>query len=583
MRRQGRRSCWVMCATLVVVVGLAAPSGAYADGAVTLVGGELRFSSNSQDAENLVITRATSPASECNPRPTPCLQLANGPQEITDQVPGDACEQLIFNGQPFETIVVCATNVAPTIRLTLNDGDDFVSMGPSVPPTTMDGGSGDDNLSSDSGADTVLGGTGNDSISDDGGVDLLDGGADNDSIALGPGNDNVIGGTGADTVRLESGDDTVRLDDIANDGPPGVAKNIHSDVEVVDGGGGSDNLFGNAAANTLLGGSGNDLIDGGAGPDVLEGGIGADELNGGPDVDRVVYSGSGAQTITLDDVRDDGVAGELDNTHSDIEDVAAGPGNDSVVGSDVANVLEGGDGDDRLEGRGAVDGFFGGAGADALFARDGLQERVECGPDADAGESDTIDLLVDCEGVQLSSALVPDVDGDGVSKPTDCNDENPAIRPGAPDTPQNGIDEDCSGADATFPVPPQKRITSKVRATWGVSGKRIFLLRLTVSGVPKGGKVELRCSKSKGGKCPFKRSGSKKRRRGTITLFNEVSASKVQRMKLRRFRAGQQLELRITAKGFIGKVVRYKLKKGKIPSGQTLCLPVGQKKPRARC
>ena len=36
----------------------------------------------------------------------------------------------------------------------------------------------------------------------------------------------------------------------------------------------------------------------------------------------------------------------------------------------------------------------------------------------------------------------------------------------------------------------------------------------------------------------------------------------------RTFRAGQRLELRITKKGYIGKVVRYKLKKGKIPSGK---------------
>ena len=41
--------------------------------------------------------------------------------------------------------------------------------------------------------------------------------------------------------------------------------------------------------------------------------------------------------------------------------------------------------------------------------------------------------------------------------------------------------------------------------------------------------------------------------------------------------------MRITAKGFIGKVVRYDLKKGKIPNGQQLCLPDGAKKPRKRC
>jgi hypothetical protein len=122
-----------------------------------------------------------------------------------------------------------------------------------------------------------------------------------------------------------------------------------------------------------------------------------------------------------------------------------------------------------------------------------------------------------------------------------------------------------------------------VRVTWGVSGKKIFLLRLTVSGVPKGGKVELRCSRRKSIKCPFKRMSSKKRRKGAITLFNEVKVSKVASMKKRRFRAGQRLELRITAKNFVGKAVRYDLKKSKIPSGKNLCIPVGAKKPRNRC
>ena len=74
-------------------------------------------------------------------------------------------------------------------------------------------------------------------------------------------------------------------------------------------------------------------------------------------------------------MRDDGAAAELDNVHSDIEDVAAGRGNDDVVGNDAANVLDGGDGDDRLTGGGGVDAYVGGAGADALFARDGLAEE----------------------------------------------------------------------------------------------------------------------------------------------------------------------------------------------------------------
>lgn len=438
---------WLWCVSCALTIaGLATPPGALADGALTRVGSQLHYDSDSQDAENLVISRQTA-AFECSPTSdpaaAPCLQFANGPQNIRDQAAG--CVQVIA------TVVACSPTTAFTsIFLKLDDGDDFVKVLDSVPPTTIDGSFGNDELDSRNGADTALGGPGDDTIFDDGGNDVLDGGADDDEIFLGAGDDDVIGGIGADTVTLDSGDDTVRLDDIANDGRASEAKNIHSDFEVVDGDGGSDNLFGSAAASTLRGGSGNDLLDGGGGPDVLEGGTGADELNGGPDLDRVVYSGPGAETITLDDIRNDGVSAELDNVHSDIEDVASGPGNDVVVGSDVANVLDGGAGGDRLEGRGGVDTYFGGTGADALFTRDGLHERVECGPETDAGEADTIDVLVDCEGVLLSSALVADVDGDGAAKPGDCDDANAAIHPGALDTPENGIDEDCSGVDAVI-------------------------------------------------------------------------------------------------------------------------------------
>jgi hypothetical protein len=150
----------------------------------------------------------------------------------------------------------------------------------------------------------------------------------------------------------------------------------------------------------------------------------------------------------------------------------------------------------------------------------------------------------------------------------------------ATDAVGNATSADRSVLVSAAPPPPEKRITSKVRVTWGVSGKRIFLLRLSASNVPKGGKLQLRCN---GKKCPYKKRGSKKRRSGRITLFKEIKAKKAATKKKRSFRAGQTLQVRITAKGYIGKVVKYKLKKGKIPSGKTLCLPIGKSKPRSRC
>src|SRR3712207_7286017 len=45
--------------------------------------------------------------------------------------------------------------------------------------------------------------------------------------------------------RSGSDEDTVRLDDVANDGRVGETKNVRSDLEIVDGGGGGDTLIGN--------------------------------------------------------------------------------------------------------------------------------------------------------------------------------------------------------------------------------------------------------------------------------------------------------------------------------------------------
>lgn len=595
---------------LLIVLGLMVPATASADGAVTLVSGELRFTSDSQDAENLVITRQTT-AFECDPITPPCLQLANGPQKIRDQVAGSACQQLLFQGSPFDTIVVCTTNVAPRIRLILNDGDDFASLGPNIPPTTMDGGSGDDDLTSHSGSDTLLGGPDDDSLSDGGGSDQFDGGPGRDVIAIDGGNDDVIGGPGVDTVLMDTTDDTVRLDDLPNDGPTGAATNIHSDVEVVDGGAGSDNLFGNAAANTLHGGAGNDLIDGGGGPDQLEGGAGADDLSGGADVDLVFYSGTAAQTITLDDVRNDGAAGELDNIHSDVENVAAGGGNDVVVGSNAANVLDGGDGDDRLTGNGGVDTFAGGNGADALFARDGLAEAIDCGAGTDTGEGDTIDALVGCEGIVVSSALVPDVDGDGVAKPADCNDANAAIRPGAVDFPEDGIDQDCDGADAVnldrdgdgvlrptdcndddprinpgavdtpgnsvdedcrggdapFPV-----LDSTVAVTFRFSRSFTRFNTLTIRRVKAGSTLRITC---RGRGCPFRSRTQRLRRNQRNLNLNRL-------VRRARLRPGARLELRITRPGTIGIVVVYKVRAGKAPARTDRCFAPGAKR-SSRC
>lgn len=263
---------------------------------------------------------------------------------------------------------------------------------------------GDDDVSGLAGDDLICLGPGN---------DVVEGGAGNETIFGGPGNDSLIveavldgadrfaGEEGVDTARYgaRSVANTISLDGVANDGATGEGDNIQADVENVTGGGGGNRLVGSAVRNVLSGGSGRDTILGAGGDDSLLGGRGNDTIagQGGDDfvfgqsdndvfvadsgvdgadffegdqgTDTADYSArSGALTIVVDDVANDGAAGEGDDIRRDVENVTGGAGNDRIV---VRNLIAdsrliGGPGNDFLDTRDLDidDVVFGGQGSD---------------------------------------------------------------------------------------------------------------------------------------------------------------------------------------------------------------------------
>jgi Ca2+-binding RTX toxin-like protein len=215
----------------------------------------------------------------------------------------------------------------------------------------------------------------------------------------------------------------------------------HGERIAVDAGPGDD---------IVRGSPGNDSIAGGNGSDLLGGGFGADTISGGEGFDQVTYCDrSTGVSVSLDGVPDDGAAAEGDNAQADLEDVLGGSGNDVLTGNASANTLSGGAGNDVLRGGAGFDTLNGGDGNDSIDARDDAEDLVACGAGgADEADLDAPDETTGCETEHRQAPLLLDADGDGSPRPFDCDDASPPVRPGATDVPDDGIDQDCNGADA---------------------------------------------------------------------------------------------------------------------------------------
>jgi hypothetical protein len=233
--------------------------------------------------------------------------------------------------------------------------------------------------------------------------------------------DSVTGGLGTDTVSyatatatqcivinnpvvLGSGLDANCDGDVADAGD--AADSLVDAFEILQSGAGNDTLIGIAAfAETFIPGDGDDAITGqvedtldwssssaamvidpangtatGQGTDTFTGvvmyiGSAFDDVllwdgttlffSGGDGTDTVDASAQTSAVIdldALDGTPEDGVGA----TPDDLENIVGSPGNDSLTGNDIQNLIDGGTGDDALDGEAGNDTLIGGLGNDSF-------------------------------------------------------------------------------------------------------------------------------------------------------------------------------------------------------------------------
>jgi Ca2+-binding RTX toxin-like protein len=280
----------------------------------------------------------------------------------------------VVTGGQGNDVLTAATDAAGTLlgglgNDTLTGGGGNDSLAGEAGADSLDGAAGADTLTGGDGDDTLLGGLGSDSVSGDAGNDTLDEGSAASS------SDTLVGGLGTDLVTYASRNSgvSILLGGAASSGESGESDVVRSDVENAAGGDGNDSLVGSSGSNELTGNAGNDTLRGGAGDDVFWATgttttDGDDSFAGEGGSDVLDYA-SRTVGVTVNLASGTGglsSGGETDTIAGDVEVVQGGSGDDSLVGSDAANVLYGAAGNDTLNGAGGDDVLDGGLGTNTL-------------------------------------------------------------------------------------------------------------------------------------------------------------------------------------------------------------------------
>jgi hypothetical protein len=209
--------------------------------------------------------------------------------------------------------------------------------------------------------------------------------------------------------------------------------------------------------------------------------------------------------------------------------------------------------------------------------RDGVSRPTDCN-DADPaiapGRSEIVNNSVDenCDGIREF-----DVDRDGYRAPgTDCNDNNKAVHPKVPEIPLNGLDDNCDGIPGRVAsIAP--RTPEAVLAFKGLDRRHITVTSLVVRNVPVGARVEVTCSRKGRAVCLRRvRSTSGKRSVGAARTF------RFKALYGKRLRIGTLIEVRITKPKTVGKYIGYRISGGGFKKIER-CLNPNSIEPRTKC
>ena len=269
-----------------------------------------------------------------------------------DQIVGGVGNDQIDGGEGFDT----ASYHDAAAKVT-------VTLGSTAAQNT--GGGGTDRLV---GIEALVGSNHDDKLTGDTGNNVLDGESGADTLAGGNGDDLLMGGEGTDADVLNGGGGSDTADyRHAEDGGVTVSLAITAAQNTVNAGTdtltGIENLFGSWHDDVLIGDAGDNVLRGRGGDDVLRGGSGIDTA------DYADAEGAVGVSLLIAGAQNTGGGGA--DTLVSIENLTGSAFNDTLIGSNVANLLAGGDGSDFLYGMGGNDRFVDLAGSNTIEGGDG--------------------------------------------------------------------------------------------------------------------------------------------------------------------------------------------------------------------